>query len=165
MADFKKLSEVPEVETAAEGAKVILEQNGEIVRGPAPKSAGGSVIISLKQKQGTDASSGTIKCVAYLGQSVIESALPEIPKDINGNNLPIITGKEILELCQNGSTIYVQPLDIIYDPPQSISQFIGKIVHFYDLATLIVDLLLSGENPTNGAHLSCGTGDYEIANE
>lgn len=40
MADFKKLSEVPEVEQAAAGAKVILEQDGEIVRGPAPKSSG-----------------------------------------------------------------------------------------------------------------------------
>lgn len=163
MADFKKLSEVPEVETAAEGAKVILEQNGEIVRGPAPQSSGGSVVISLIPKQDSNDYYNSDNYVAYLGQAVVEETMLENPRDINGNSLPIITGQEILELCQNGSTIYTQPLDMIAQF-SSISQCIGKVFHYYDLVVTSFDSSMQ-PGGQKGAYLACNNIDYKVIDE
>lgn len=102
---------------------------------------------------------------AYLGQAIVEETMFENPRDISGNSLPKITGKEILELCQNGSTIYVQPLDSITQLPEEvIVPIIGNIISLYLIAVQIFDLSLY-QPESNGAYLATQFGEHVIIDE
>lgn len=69
MAEFKKLSEVEQIETASDNATVLIEEDGDIKRVPKKEVGGagsGSVIFYIERSaatpMATDASSTGYKC-------------------------------------------------------------------------------------------------------
>lgn len=118
MAEFKKLSEVEQIETVSDNATVLVEDGGEIKR--VPKSEVGGAAAVVIERGAVDENGPTFSCNTVTFEAMKESIVSGIPMyTVVRVSIPDAPAPTTLYHCLK--TLYF-PINIFFDGAPEIIQ-------------------------------------------